>query len=120
MIINIEFSWAKGDISISTLIAVLIGIIVLGLIIYLMFFYSKESSFDCRLCSAKFAEWCQRCLTTEGNWGKPGWSEPVPMSDYLDNCKEDCLGINFNDCGATGARDKCKGYIYIPPITTTT
>jgi hypothetical protein len=114
----------KGDISINTLVAVVIGIIVVAVVAYLMFFYSKESSLDCRLCGSRFAGWCQECLAVEENWkstlSKGSWTEPLPMSDDLNNCKETCLGITFDDCAHSDAIKECKKYIYIPPTTTTT
>jgi flagellar basal body-associated protein FliL len=119
MTLDLKFSWAKGDISIKTLVAIVIGIIVLAVVIYLMFFYSQESSLDCHLCSSKFAEWCQKCLTAEKNWNRPTWGEDVPKSDELKECLDTCTNIDpEGTCNAL--QSECKKYIYIPPTTTTT
>ncbi len=124
MTLNLKFSSVnKGDISINTLVAIVIGIILLAVFVYLMLFYSKESSLDCRMCSSRFAEWCQKCLTAEGNWektlrGEP-WQEDVPKSDELKECLETCTDITPSDDCET-LRKECKKYIYIPDTTTTT
>jgi len=103
----------KGDLPISTLVAILIGIIVLTIVIYLMFFYSKKSSLYCRLCSSKFANWCQRCATTKDNWNRPTWPNDVEMEKDLNDCMQECLRITPNICNSL--RDECKAYL--PNIT---
>jgi hypothetical protein len=100
----------KGDLSTDTLVTILIGIIVLAVVIYLMFFYSKESSLKCRLCSSKFAQWCQKCATTEGNWNMPTWPNDADKSDDLKECIQDCLKISPTDSCNT-LREKCKAYV---------
>jgi flagellar basal body-associated protein FliL len=106
-----KFSSVKGgDISTNTLVVIIIGIIVLVVFIYLMFFYSKESSLNCRLCSSRFASWCQKCATAEGNWKNPTWPNDVEKSKELKECIESCLKITPTDVCNT-LRDKCKGYL---------
>lgn len=120
MILNLKFSRTKGDISVQALVAIVIGIIVLAVVVYLMLFYSKESSFDCRLCSSKFTEWCQKCLSESTNWNRSisglNWVNDVPKSDELKECLSECTNIDpSDDCPALF--EECKKYIFIPNFT---
>jgi len=103
----------KGDISTNTLVAILIGLIVLAIFVYLVFFYSKGSSLGCHFCKSEFAEWCQKCAVAEGNWNRTNWPNNVEMSEDLEECMLDCLKISPNDCGSL--RNDCLGYL--PNVT---
>jgi hypothetical protein len=104
----------KGSISIDNLIFVVIGIIVLVVVLYLMFLYSKKSSFNCGLCRAKFAEWCQRCAISKYNWNSSSWPDNIEKDEILKKCIQGCMNSSPDDtCNLL--REKCKGYL--PNIT---
>lgn len=128
MTLNFGISLAdKGAISVKLLIAVVIGIIVLAVVVYLMFFYTGESSLDCHLCSSMFAEWCQKCLTELYNWNRTlnglPWVNNIDKSDELKECLDTCTNIDL-DPGPDGTcnelQDECEKYIYMPPVIYTT
>lgn len=103
----------KGDISTDTLVFITISVIVLAIVVYLMFFYSKGSSFECHLCASKFTEWCQKCATTGRNWNKDTWTEDVTKSEDLKKCIPNCLKeiSPGNDCNTL--KNKCREYVAI-------
>ncbi len=101
---------SKGDFSIKIFLALVIGILLLGVVIYTLFFHSKEASFDCKMCASKFTQWCQECVVD--NWGKDPWDVIVDMKDDLKDCKEECLGITDNECPQL--KEMCRRYVFVP------
>jgi len=95
----------KGDVTIGTIIAIVIGVIVIAVFVYLVFFYGKESDLDCGLCRSRFTLWCSECSTTTPNpWGQ------VEMSRDLKECIEECLGLG-PDSTCNDLKNQCKSYI---------
>ena len=102
----------KGDISTTALVAIILGVILAVVFVYLVYFYPKQAKLDCSLCKAEFTYWCSECNTT----GDYSWAK-VKMSDDLVKCLPDCLSINpppapdYNDCRFNNLPNKCKSYI---------
>jgi len=100
----------KGDISTTTLVAIILAVIVVVVFVYLVYFYPKQAKLDCILCKSKFAYWCSECNTTTPN----PWAQ-VKMSDDLVKCLPDCLSISpppgpsYDDCSSK--KHECKSYI---------
>ena len=95
----------KGDITTGTLVAIIVGVIVVAVFVYLVFFYGKESDLDCSLCKSKFTLWCSACSTTTPNpWGE------VEMSNSLKQCIVECLEMTVTR-NCVDYKDECKSYI---------
>ena len=96
----------KGDISITTIVAIFLGLILVFVFVYLLFFYSKQSKLNCSLCKAEFTYWCSECNTTTPN----PWAQ-VKMSNDLKDCINDCLGISDKTSECKPKKYYCKTYI---------
>ena len=97
----------KGHISTTTLVAIILGVILVVVFVYLVYFYPKESKLNCSLCKSQFTYWCSACSTTTPD----PWVD-VEMSDDLRECiKNGCLeGIKeTNNCIEN--KYQCKSYI---------
>ena len=95
----------RGDVAVSHLIAIALGLIVLGVIIYFLYQNITETPIHCQKCAAELASWCARCYMTDyGNKG-PG----PDMNDDLKACIGECGFGSTHTCGT--ARDFCKSYV---------
>ena len=105
----------KGDISTGTLITIILGVILVIVFIYLVFFYPKKSKLNCGLCKSEFTHWCSECATAESPW-----ITDVEKNKELIECIDDCIapfGISYIYESCTNLKDKCKAYI---PVLDTT
>jgi hypothetical protein len=98
----------KGDISTTTLVAIILGVILAVVFVYLVYFYPKQSKLNCSLCKAEFTYWCSECNTTTPN----PWDD-VPMSDNLIKCiQENCIeGVTDTTDSCNPKKNYCKSYI---------
>jgi hypothetical protein len=94
----------KGDVAISHLIGIALGLIVLGIIIYFLYLNITNSQIDCQRCSVELSSWCAKCHMH--NWDS---AEGTIKSDYLEDCIGKCVSDPVpDDCDAAAF---CKGYI---------
>ena len=93
----------RGDVAISHVIAIVLGMIVLGVIIYFLYQNITNTQIDCQRCAAELTSWCARCYMS--NWGRgPG------MSDYLESCIVECnLASSPYTCDT--AQSFCNPYV---------
>jgi len=99
----------KGDISTTTLVAIILGVILAAVFVYLVYFYPKQSNLDCSLCKSKFAYWCSECATAEYPW-----ATDVEMSKELIECIDDCIapsGSSYKSESCSNLKNACKSYI---------
>jgi len=103
----------KG-VAIPYVVALLLGIIVLGIFVYMIYLHIvKNEPLDCSACAARFTTWCSKCflLSESGSW-----SGGPEMDDGLKECvspsKCNLYSGSGEDC--TGAEDDCK-MVGIPP-----
>ncbi len=99
----------KG-IAVPYIVALLLGIIVLGIIVYLVYLHIiLKQPLSCQECGAKFVNWCAKCFLKE-------WGGDNEMDEELKDCVPRCnLGIareGGNEC--VGAEEDCKA-VGIPP-----
>jgi hypothetical protein len=100
----------KG-VAIPYIIAILIGIIVLVIAVFIFYKSSGGAILTSEQCKARFLTWCTNCVMT-------GWkANPIPTE--LKDCLPGAGIINPpNDC--TDAADKCKLIGVTTTISTTT
>ena len=109
----------KG-IAIQTILLILVGIIVAGIVIYLVYTYSTGqalSSYDCR---AQLISWCTTCRTLR-------WLGGSDLGSSLSTCTNSYFGSNWqstDDCdehnnaactGSAGLRP-CANYTICPAV----
>ena len=99
---------SKAAIAVPYLIAIVIGVIILAVMIYLIFKSSsggeKMSAEECR---SRFVEWCSLCLNS-------GWKDfirlPEDLKSQCAEVMETHLGFNinqYNNCSAEDAKLDC-------------
>jgi len=100
----------KG-IAIPYIIALILGIIILGIIIYMVYKAWQGGSWDCVECKAKFTTWCSECYMT--NMGKGAWTGGNKLGEDRYNCVKACgywssppETVDNQDC--TGAENPCQ------------
>jgi len=97
-------------VAIPYVVALLLGIMVLLIAIYVIYKYVVGSSpLSCSECRAHLSTWCSDCYLE--NYPKDtGWSGGHKMSDELKDCIRRCeIGDEKDNCA--GAETLCKGYI---------
>ena len=104
----------KG-IAIQTILLLVIGIFVVGILVYLMYRYTSGTTIDCAGCQAKFINWCTLCTsgaTTKScsnDWRQVADGGECPpnlggfMTEDLFECADKCgLHSKANDGGYDG------------------
>jgi hypothetical protein len=101
----------KG-IAIPYLIALILGVIILAIAVYLIYKSIKNGGLDCQDCRSKFVAWCSGCSLIPGNMGKPSWTEKgSELGKTLYDCVTKCgfwTGASGSDQNCAGAQDTCK------------
>lgn len=93
----------RGDVAISHVIALTLGLIVLSVIIYFLYQNITNTQIDCQRCAAELTSWCARCYMSD-------WSGGPTMSDYLKGCIDECNLGSSQVCDSS-AESFCKPYI---------
>ena len=73
----------KG-VAIPYIVALVIGLIVVVIMIYLIYRFSGEEKWSAEKCRARFMDWCMMCKNI-------GWSDSNKLrlpSDLVNNCKD--------------------------------
>jgi hypothetical protein len=98
----------KG-IAIQTILLLLVGILVVGILVYLVYRYSTSSStLSTTECLTKVTNWCTSCMVS-------GWDTSVSLSKDVQDCAKKIIGsatANWDDnlnCG-----NGCKNDADIP------
>lgn len=102
--------YMKG-VAVPYIIALLIGIIVLTIAVYLIYVYVvHEPPLECQKCRALFASWCSKCYLQ--NWD----GENKIVGTDLEQCVKDCnlYTTPKNDCSHVDTKNACKG-VGVPP-----
>ena len=97
----------KGDVSITYIVAIILGVITITVIIYLLYYHLKNSPINCDECKADYTAWCAECYRVfgSGNWGGGN-----PMDDELIECAGKCNLLTSSGCD-TAAKLFCKPYL---------
>ena len=93
----------KKGIAIQTILLLVVGIIVAGILVYLVYSYTTGQTLSAHECRAKMMSWCTNCYNVGG-----GTSITLPLE--LSNCLSD-MGITEsegNDCDDVA--DTCEGF----------
>jgi len=96
----------KG-IAIRTILLLLIGVLVAGLLVYFTYRYFSGSALSREDCRARAISWCTGCWNAMNAAGSSDWTAdagPDP-SEELENCVDDYYPP-YDLSGATN----CKGY----------
>ncbi len=109
----------KG-VAVPYVIAILLGVIVLAVAIYIIYKVVTEGALECEECRAKFTGWCSTCYLANSadpaNWQNEG-SE---LGDELYECVKTKCNIWSNPsganqkCNSNNAQDACKN-VGVPP-----
>jgi len=99
-------------IAINTILLLVVGMIVVGVIVYLVYTFTSGPTFSVQQCKAKMIQYCTLCANT--NCGDvPTPSELVDcgnnypeLSVWSDNTNCDILGTP-DDCEAIGVKYSC-------------
>jgi len=80
----------KKGVAIPYIVALVIGLIIVVIMVYLIYRFSGEEKWDAEKCRAMFMDWCIMCKNI-------GWSDSDKLklpSDLVINCK-DILAKHF-------------------------
>jgi len=108
-----------GRVATGFLIAVIIGIILLGIVIFILYDVFKGGSWDCAKCKTEFTTWCTNCFlanikTTTTPTSGSEWQDGGELGKELYECVRKCnywpsaTSVN-QDC--VNAEDACKPFI---------
>jgi len=100
---------SKADISISHVMAIFIGVIVLSVAVYLIFYHFRKNPLNCTQCTAELAAWCVECYKI---CGRSNWGADNVMSTELGECVTRCdlLSAATSSCDVNSF-EFCKAYI---------
>ncbi len=100
-----------GRVGTGFVVAVVVGIVLLTIFIFLAYKASKTESWDCVKCKTEFTTWCSMCFTV--NAGKDDWSLGGNLGEDLAKCLNDCGywpgTATGDDC--TNAETACEPFI---------
>ena len=102
---------SKG-IAIRTILLLLIGVIVAGIIIYFVYSMTRTQVLTCTECRAEFIQYCTSCKLA--NTGKETWDVAGPgMNANLQGCATGCglhdtSGGTETDCDSTKMQTDCS------------
>ena len=77
----------KG-IAIQTILMLLVGILVVGIVVYMVYRYMFAPGLGQNECRAQLVSWCTTCKTA-------GWSGGFGLSDALRTCTNTFFGSNW-------------------------
>jgi len=93
---------SKG-IAIETILYLLLGIIVVGIIIYLVYTYTTGGQLNEQQCRSKVISWCTGCSVA--NWAAGTGTLPSATEGDVEKCIETYFGTGDDwsgaDCNAT-------------------
>lgn len=106
--------YMKG-VAVPYIVALLLGILVLSIIVYIVYKFVVKSPLSCQECLAEFTVWCSKCYLVNyphtDDWLNPG----TGMSDELKECvKPERCGLSDPKDDCIGAQEVCKT-VGIPP-----
>jgi uncharacterized membrane protein YqiK len=94
-------------VAIPYIIALVIGIIVVVLLIFLVYKAVTNQSISVAECRAKVTDWCNTCRLS-------GWSTAIPITDEIKNCGNLILSgtswSSINSCGPD-VQTNCKNTV---------
>jgi hypothetical protein len=91
----------KG-IAIQTILLLLVGVLVVGILVYMVYRYTAGKTLSAYDCKALFVGWCTNCYNTKG-------TGTTKVGETISKCLLDTMGIDFgkdNDC--TTAKSYCQ------------
>ena len=97
---------SRGDITISTILKLVLGVLVVAIVVYIIFRYVLKSPIPEQECRTRLAAWCVSCRINE-------YQAAIDMGQDLKDCATEysLIGAPFNTC--QGHETDCKGYL--PP-----
>jgi hypothetical protein len=103
----------KG-IAIRTILLLLIGVLVAGILIYFVYRSFSGSAMSREECRARGISWCTSCWNAMNAAGCSDWDcdvGPDPPPD-LENCADDYYGEDLtDDDDCNGLKDFCSAFI---------
>jgi hypothetical protein len=97
---------SKG-IAVDTILMLLVGIVVVGLIIFLVYKFLLGPHLNEQECRASLINWCNDCKLVNGWNDATAGFYPGPKVGGTDGCAKTYFGITIDE---TGANAKCKGH----------
>ena len=90
----------KG-IAIETILLLLLGILVVGILVYLLYKYVFNPVLPEQVCRSRAVSWCTLCRNAYPNFS----CDPcyVPMSNDLKECADEYFPGRPTDCNGAGA-----------------
>ena len=102
---------SKG-IAIQTILYLLVGILVVGIVIYMVYTYLLGPFPDEQECRSMAITWCTACSNAQDFSNDPdAWDDAgIPAGDRLKDCAKEHWGLDLTDC-KTGAQAFCAAHI---------
>lgn len=100
----------KKGIAIESILLLLIGILVAGILIYLVYRYSNRQIISETDCTGRLSEMCSTCKNSGwGSWPNRGVASDAPFFKIIDDCasySKFSVFSGVNDCA--GMKNGCK------------
>ena len=100
---------SKG-IAVNTILYFLIGIIVVGIVIYLVYTYVLGPPIGEQECRSLAITWCTACKNVQDdttNWDDAG----IGATKKLKDCASTYFGATIEDCDTADEMNFCSGFI---------
>jgi hypothetical protein len=99
---------SKG-IAIQTILMLLVGILVVGIVVYMVYRYATKSSIGQEGCRAVIMDWCSMCKNFDPEWKTHGG--PDQTAELID-CINNYFPSNYFSPGTChGNNCYCKNFI---------
>ena len=95
----------KKGLAVPYIIAIILGIIILAICVYLIYKAISGDKIDCQECKARLTTWCSICYLS-------GWDKDYELGEELSECVNDCgfwTGTTPDTLCDTNAMALCKG-----------
>ena len=99
----------KG-IAIQTILLLLVGILVVGIVVYMVYRYFVGAPIGEQECRAKAISWCTTCENMD--YSLPAGGTPINIPDDITDCAAEYgFGSPPASCDSATAEDWCKNFI---------
>ena len=98
---------SKG-IAIRTILLLLIGVLVVGIVVYMVYRYFVKTPLSEQECRARMVSWCTSCAVAN-------WTSGYAPGSELAECSDTNYGTGWStsppaNCGASGVQAACAGF----------
>jgi len=96
---------SKG-IAIETILLLLVGIIVVGVIVYLVYTYATGKTLSAYECRAKMVSWCTNCFNA-------GWPATITLGQENSDCLKNTMSYTLppgTTCQTAKTNGECEKF----------